>query len=247
MNSYAISISNLTRRFGSRTALQDINLDIPCGEIFGYLGSNGAGKTTTIRILLGLLSATSGSVRVLGLDPHTQGVEVRARSGALLEHTGLYERLSAFENLDFYGRIWRLPAPVRTRRIQELLESIDLWDRKNEIIREWSRGMKQKLAVARALIHQPELVFLDEPSSGLDPLAAVALRDDLHKLVMQHKVTVFLTTHNLAEAEKLCSQVAVLHQGQLLASGTPAEIRAITGKNELEDAFLSLVRGEELG
>jgi len=243
MNHYAITLSNLTRRFGSRTALQDINLEIPSGEIYGYLGSNGAGKTTTIRILLGLLSATSGSARVFGLDPQSQGAEVRTRCGALLEHTGLYERLSAYENLNFYGSIWHLSASVRARRIQELLESIELWDRKNEVIRDWSRGMKQKLAVARALIHRPELIFLDEPSAGLDPLAAVALRDDLHRLVNQQKVTVFLTTHNLAEAEKLCSQVAVLHQGHLLASGTPAEIRASTGKDELEEAFLSLVRG----
>jgi ABC-2 type transport system ATP-binding protein len=246
MNTNVISITNLTRQFGDRKALSNINLAIQPGELFGFLGSNGAGKTTTIRILLGLLPPTSGKVTVLGFDPQTHGAEIRTRCGALLEHTGLYERLSAYENLDFFGRIWHLPTQQRARRVQELLESIELWDRRNEVIREWSRGMKQKLAVARTLIHKPELIFLDEPSAGLDPLAAVSLRDDLHRLVQTEKVTVFLTTHNLAEAEKLCSQVAVLHQGQLLASGTPAEIKAQTGKNELEEAFLSLVQAERI-
>ena len=244
MNTTAIQIKNLTRRFGELTALNDISLEIPQGEIFGFLGSNGAGKTTTIRILLGLLPATSGEIRVLGFDPKTQATQIRTSSGALLEHTGLYERLSAWENLDFYGRIWHMPNLERGKRIQSLLESIELWERRNEVIREWSRGMKQKLAVARALIHKPELVFLDEPSAGLDPLAAVTLRDDLKRLVELERVTVFLTTHNLAEAEKLCRQVGVLHRGRLLDCGTPAEISARTGKSELEEAFLSLVRAE---
>lgn len=245
MNPFTINTQNLTRRFGERLALNNVSFQVNTGEIFGYLGSNGAGKTTTIRILLGLLPPTSGNLTVLGMDPVSQSTEIRSRCGALLEHTGLYERLSAYENLDFYGRIWRLPSAARFKRIQELLESIGLWERRNEVIREWSRGMKQKLAVARALIHRPELVFLDEPSAGLDPLAAVALRDDLHKLVQQEKVTVFLTTHRLDEAEKLCDHVAVLHNGLLLASGTPADIKAQTGKNELEEAFLNLVRTQE--
>lgn len=244
MNKEIITISHLTRQFGDRKALNDISLAIHPGEIFGFLGSNGAGKTTTIRILLGLLMPTSGDVQVFGLGPQTHGAEIRTRSGALLEHTGLYERLNAYENLDFYGRIWHLSAAQRAHRVQELLESIDLWDRRNEVIREWSRGMKQKLAVARTLVHKPELVFLDEPSAGLDPLAAVSLREDLHKLVQTEKVTVFLTTHNLAEAEKLCSQVAVLHNGRLLSCGTPAKVKALTGKDELEEAYLSLVQGQ---
>jgi ABC-2 type transport system ATP-binding protein len=244
MNQNVISITNLTRQFGSHKALTEVNLTLQAGDLFGFLGSNGAGKTTTIRILLGLLSPTSGEVRVLGFDPQTHGADIRLRSGALLEHTGLYERLSAYENLDFYARIWRLSKLQRACRVQELLESIELWDRRNEVIREWSRGMKQKLAVARALIHKPELVFLDEPSAGLDPLAAVSLREDLQKLVQTEKVTVFLTTHNLAEAEKFCTHVAVLHHGMLLANGTPAELKSLTGKNELEDAYLSLVQAE---
>ena len=132
MNQNAISISNLTRQFGDIKALNNITLTIQSNEIFGFLGSNGAGKTTTIRILLGLLPPTTGQVRVIGFDPKTQGTEIRTRCGALLEHTGLYERLSAYENLDFYGRIWHLPTQQRAHRIQELLESIELWDRRNE-------------------------------------------------------------------------------------------------------------------
>jgi ABC-2 type transport system ATP-binding protein len=245
MNTSIIQTNHLCRRFGDITALKDVSLDIPAGSIFGYLGLNGAGKTTTIRILLGLLPPTSGKVSVLGLDPATHAAEIRAHSGALLEHTGLYERLSAWENLDFYGRIWHITAPQRGRRIQELLESIGLWERRSESIQDWSRGMKQKLAVARALIHRPELVFLDEPSAGLDPLAAVSLREDLQRLVNHEKVTVFLTTHRLDEAEKLCSQVAILHNGVLLAGGSPEEIKQQTGKAGLEEAFISLVREPE--
>ena len=143
MNQNAIEINHLTRTFGHLTAIDDISLEIPHGEIFGFLGSNGAGKTTTIRILLGLLSPTSGIVHVMGFDPLTQGEEVRANSGALLEHNGLYERLTAYENLDFFGRIWKLPAKIRANRVKQLLESIHLWERRNECIREWSRGMKQ--------------------------------------------------------------------------------------------------------
>jgi ABC-2 type transport system ATP-binding protein len=246
MSNNVIEVNQLTRKFGELTALDNISLEISNGEIFGYLGSNGAGKTTTIRILLGLIAPTSGQVRVLGLDPQTQGDEIRTHSGALLEHTGLYERLTALENLDFYGRIWKLPEPYRLQRIQQLMESVHLWDRRNEVIREWSRGMKQKLAVVRTLIHKPQLVFLDEPSSGLDPLAAANLRDDLRSLVDQERVTVFLTTHHLTEAEQLCNQVAILNNGIILTSGKPREIISQTGKTNLEEAFLSLIRAEEI-
>jgi ABC-2 type transport system ATP-binding protein len=155
------------------------------------------------------------------------------RSGALLEHHGLYERLSAAENLDYYGRIWHLSKADREKRIRELLEPLDLYKRRDEPIGRWSRGMKQKLAVARTLMHRPELIFLDEPTAGLDPVASAALRDDLMTLVSKEGVTIFLTTHNLAEAEKLCNQVAVINRGQLLANGSPAELRSRTSAPRL--------------
>ena len=220
-----IHTENLTRDFKSVRAVDKLSLDIPAGIVFGFLGPNGSGKTTTIRLLLGLLEPTQGHAEVLGFDTRTQADAVRERTGALLEHNGLYERLTAEDNLDFYGRIWHLSKSERQTRIQELLTHIGLWDRRKEIVHEWSRGMKQKLAVARALLHRPELVFLDEPTAGLDPIASTALRNDLASLAAHEGVTVFVTTHNLNEAERLCNQVAVIRKGQLLAMGHPDELR----------------------
>ena len=234
MTDIAIHTENLSRDFGSIRAVDGLSLSIPAGSIFGFLGPNGAGKTTTIRLLLGLLEPTAGRAQVLGCDTRTQADEIRTRSGALLEYTGLYERLSAEDNLDFYGRIWRLPTAERQARIAELLEHIGLWDRRKEMVSGWSRGMRQKLAVARALLHRPSLVFVDEPTAGLDPVAAAALRDDLAALAEKEGVTVFLTTHNLVEAERLCNQVGVINRGKLIAVGHPDELRAKSGGLRVE-------------
>jgi ABC-2 type transport system ATP-binding protein len=229
----AIQTNQLTRSFGDLKAVDRLTLEIPRGTVFGFLGPNGSGKTTTIRLLLGLLDADQGSAQVLGFDMKKQPEEVRVRCGALLEHHGLYERLSAAENLDYYGRIWRMSKADREKRIRELLEPLDLFDRRSESIGRWSRGMKQKLAVARTLMHHPELIFLDEPTAGLDPVASSALREDLSTLVAQEGVTIFLTTHNLAEAEKLCDQVGVINHGQLLAVGSPSDLRSKTSAPRL--------------
>lgn len=215
-------------------AVDHLDLEVPSGQVFGFLGPNGAGKTTTIRLLLGLLEPTAGQAEVLGMNIRTQAGEIRSRTGALLEHPGLYERLSAEDNLDFYGRIWRMPAAARRARIQELLTHVDLWDRRKERVGTWSRGMRHKLAVAEALLHGPELLFLDEPTAGLDPIAAAALDRDLSSLAAREGVTVFLTTHNLAEAEKLCRQVGVIRLGKLLAVGSPDELRARESAPRLE-------------
>lgn len=229
----AIQTTQLTRSFGNLKAVDRLTLEIPRGTVFGFLGPNGSGKTTTIRLLLGLLEAEQGSAQVLGFDTKRQPDEVRARCGALLEHHGLYERLSAADNLDYYGRIWHMSKSDREKRIRELLEPVDLYERRGEPIGRWSRGMKQKLAVARTLMHRPELIFLDEPTAGLDPVASSALREDLSTLVAQEGVTIFLTTHNLAEAEKLCNQVGVINHGQLLAVGSPAALRSKTSAPRL--------------
>jgi ABC-2 type transport system ATP-binding protein len=230
----AIRTEDLTREFGPLRAVDGVTLEVASGSIFGFLGPNGSGKTTTIRLLLGLLEPTRGSATVLGHDTRTEAGAVRERCGALLEHSGLYERMTAHENLAFYARVWHLAEPDRERRIRELLDGLGLWDRRHEIVGSWSRGMKQKLAVARALLHRPALVFLDEPTAGLDPIAAAALRDDLTGLARQEGVTVFLTTHNLAEAEKLCDQVAVIRAGRLLASGRPDELRSQARRDRME-------------
>ncbi len=253
MPDLAIDTHQLTRDFatdgGTLRALDALTLSVPAGLVFGFLGPNGSGKTTTIRLLLGLLEPTAGGATVLGHDVGQQAQAIRERAGALLEHAGLYERLSAEDNLDFYGRVWRLPRAERQARQKEVLTHFGLWDRRKEIVGTWSRGMKQKLAVARTIFHRPSLIFLDEPTAGLDPVAAAALRDDLAALVAREGVTVFLTTHNLVEAEKLCGRVAVIRQGKLLAVGHPDELRAGGGRPHVDvigrgftDAMLAALR-----
>ncbi len=236
MNQYAIETEDLTRMFGPVRAVDHMTMHVPPGIVFGFLGPNGSGKTTTIRLLLGLLEPTAGQANVLGCDVRRQADEIRQKSGALLEFNGIYERLSAEDNLEFYGRVWRMPTGERKARIKELLTHMDLWDRRRELAGTWSRGMKQKLAVARALLHRPKLIFLDEPTAGLDPVAAAALRDDLASLVQQEGVTVFLTTHNLAEAEKLCQQVGVIRNGKLLSVGPLDQLRRGSDKPRLQIA-----------
>jgi len=239
----------LTRTFGETRALDGLTLEVPRGVVFGFLGPNGSGKTTTIRLLLGLLEPTSGTAEVLGHDTGRGAPAIRERCGALLEHAGLYERLTAAENLELFGRFWRLAPGARRARIEELLCGLGLWERRNDVVDGWSRGMKQKLAIARALLHRPELVFLDEPTAGLDPLAAAALRDQIAALAAREGVTVFLTTHNLAEAERLCAQVGVVRGGRLLAVGPPAQLGASGGTTRVEitgagltDAMVAAVR-----
>jgi ABC-2 type transport system ATP-binding protein len=236
MNYNTIECKQLGKNFGALRALQNVSMQIPAGSVFGLLGPNGSGKTTTIRLMLGLLQPDAGSVSVFGLDPISQGDAVREQCGALLEHTGLYERLSAEDNLNFYGQIWHMPQRELQARMQELLGKLDLWDRRKELVGNWSRGMKQKLAVARAMLHQPKLVFLDEPTAGLDPVAAAALNNDLLKLVKDEQATIFLTTHNLSEAEKVCNLVGVLRKGQLIAFGGPHTLTQSTG-NAIVDIF----------
>jgi len=234
MKEVVIRTDALTRDFQKTRAVDALSIEVARGTVFGFLGPNGSGKTTTIRMLLGLLEPTSGKADVLGFNVSTESERIRLRSGALLEHPGIYERLSAEDNLEFYGRIWRLPASERRARIKQLLGSFGLWDRRKEIAGTWSRGMKQKLAVARTMLHRPALIFLDEPTAGLDPIAANGLRDQLMTLVHREEVTVFLTTHNLTEAERLCSRVAVIRKGRLLAHGHPDELRTRTGSQKAE-------------
>lgn len=234
MSAPAIYTERLSRCFDTLRAVDELSLRVPAGTVFGFLGPNGSGKTTTIRLLLGLLEPSGGRAEVLGLDTRTRADRIRERTGALLEHAGLYERLSAEDNLRFFGRIWHLPEAECRARIRELLTHFGLWERRAEPAGTWSRGMKQKLAIARALLHRPELVFLDEPTAGLDPVAAVALRADIVALAEREGVTVFVTTHNLAEAEKMCGLLGVVRQGRLLAVGTPAELRARAGEPRLE-------------
>ena len=229
-----IHTEHLCRSFGTIKAVDGLSMDVPAGIVFGFLGPNGAGKTTTVHLLLGLLEPTQGKARVISFDTRSQADEIRNRSGALLEFSGLYERMSAEDNLDLYGRIYRMTGPERKARIKELLTHLNLWDRRKEKVGNWSRGMKQKIAIARALLHRPPLVFLDEPTAGLDPVAAAALHADLTSLVANEGVTVFLNTHNLAEAEKLCAKVGIIRNGKLLTIGSPDELRLRNGGHKVE-------------
>ncbi len=236
MSDIAISTTGLTRDFGRNRAVDDLSLEVAAGTIFGFLGPNGAGKTTTIRLLLGLLEPTAGAARVLGFDVATEPDRVRGGCGSLLEQHGIYDRLTLTDNLEYHGRIWGMDEGHRRRRTEELLRHFNLWDERGQLARTLSRGMKQKLAVARALFGRPPLVFLDEPTAGLDPIAAAALREDLAVLGASDGVTIFLTTHNLVEAEKLCSQVGVIRSGRMLAVGSPRELRDRQGAPRLEIA-----------
>lgn len=232
---FAFETRQLTRQFGPEVrALDNLTLSVPAGIVFGFLGPNGAGKTTTIRLLLGLLEPSSGEAEVLGLNVVTHGKQIRESTGALLEHHGLYERLSAHENLYFFARVAGLQRAEAKARVQELLEQLSLWHRRNDTVGTWSRGMKQKLAIARTLLHRPRLIFLDEPTAGLDPVAAATLRDDLARLSAETGTSIFLTTHNLAEAERLCEYIGVVANGKLLAAGHPDELRAARGGEQIE-------------
>jgi ABC-2 type transport system ATP-binding protein len=219
-----IQTHNLTRCFGENVAVKDLTLEVQAGEIFGFLGHNGAGKTTTVRLLNGIYEPNSGSARVLGLDPQADGPALRAQTGVLTETPSLDERLSAQDSLNYYAELFGLPQAEVQPRIEELLAEFGLTERAKGKVGGFSKGMKQSLALARALIHHPKALFLDEPTASLDPVAARHVHDVVERMVRREGCTVFLCTHNLLEAQRLCDRVAVMEHGQLKAVGTPAEL-----------------------
>ena len=224
MSSSVIQTSSLSRRFGDKDAVDLLTLDVQAGEIFGFLGHNGAGKTTTVRLLNGVLEPTSGGARVLGLDPQAEGPALRAKTGVLTETPSLDERLTARDNLSIYADLYNVPRVDVSGRVNSLLSEFELADRADEKVGGYSKGMKQRLALARALLHKPELLFLDEPTSGLDPVAARHVHGLVENLARREGRTVFLCTHNLVEAQRLCDRVAVLEHGRLVALGTPSDL-----------------------
>lgn len=219
----ALEASGLTRRFGEVTALEDVTFSIPAGQVVGLLGHNGAGKTTTIRLLNGLLSPSAGSARTLGRDPWADGPAVRARSGVLTETPSLDERMTAREALRFWAELWSVPREQIAARIDGLLERFDLTDRADDRVGGYSRGMRQRLALARTLLHDPPLLFLDEPTAALDPIASINVRDMVRGLAGVER-TILLCTHNLAEAQELCDRVIILRRGRIVADGTPEQV-----------------------
>jgi len=224
MPSPVIQTLSLTRRFGEKNAVDHITLDVQAGEIFGFLGHNGAGKTTSVRLLNGVLEPSFGSARVLGLDPQTEGPALRAQTGVLTETPSLDERLTGRDNLCFYADLYSVPRADVQGRVAALLDEFELADRAHEKVGGYSKGMKQRLALARALLHKPQVLFLDEPTAALDPIAARHVHALVKNLARRAGCTVFLCTHNLMEAQKLCDRVAVMEHGRLVALGTPAEL-----------------------
>jgi ABC-2 type transport system ATP-binding protein len=219
----AIETNQLTRAFGSLVAVDDLTLAIPEGTVFGFLGPNGAGKTTTVRLLSALIAPTRGSATVAGYRLGEQNEAIRQSVGLLTETPGLYDRLSAWQNLLFFAALYGLTAERAASQVERYLHLLDLWDRRDDKVGGFSKGMRQKLAIARALLHEPKIIFLDEPTSGLDPEAARVVRDFIKQLRTEGR-TIFLTTHNLPEADELCDLIGVF-RSRLLRLGAPANLR----------------------
>jgi ABC-2 type transport system ATP-binding protein len=245
MNEIAIRTEQLTRRFGTLTAVDSVDLRVNAGQFFGFLGPNGAGKSTTIKMLTGLLAPTSGRMELLGLDFQRNPIDVKRQIGVVPEGMGLFERLTGSEYLHFVGRMYGLDGATTEKRTAELLEFMQLADREKTLIADYSHGMQKKLALAAAVIHGPRILFLDEPFEGVDALAAGALKALLGRMT-ERGVTIFLTSHVLEIVERLCSHVAIIHQGRLVAQGSLEELRAgipgVEGEQKtLEQIFLSIV------
>jgi len=221
---HAIVIEHLSHRFNSRYALKDLSYEVRQGEIFALLGPNGAGKTTTIRLVNGLYTPTSGRINVLGMDSVRQGSQIRQQTGVLTETSALYERLSARENLLFFGRLYGVPESLLLKKTDEILQFFGLKNRESERAGAYSKGMKQRLALARAFLTHPRILFLDEPTSSLDPESTQQVHELIESLCRQEENTVFLCTHRLEEAERLADRVAILNSGRLLALGSLPEL-----------------------
>lgn len=228
----AIVTEQLTRIFGAHAAVDHVDLCVPTGAVYGILGPMGAGKSTLVRLLLGLVPPTSGAAWMMGYNVRTNADSIRARTGVVLQSPGLYENLSAVENLDLYARIWHLPAAERSARIRELLQHVDLWEKRNERVGDWSTGMKHKLAILRALVHRPALLILDEPTASLDAADQEILSDDLTILAHQEGVTVLVTTRDPKEAA-LCDEVAIMHHGRIVMRGAPQSLGGENAPNRV--------------
>jgi ABC-2 type transport system ATP-binding protein len=246
-----IRVRDLTKTFGEVTAVGGVTFDVEPGEIFAFLGPNGAGKTTTIQMLTTLLRPTSGSIAIDGLDPATRPLEVRRRFGIVFQDPSLDHELTARENMDLHGVLYHVPRRVRAERIRTLLTLFELWGRRDDRVKTFSGGMKRRLEIARGLLHTPKVLFLDEPTLGLDPQSRNQLWTHVSRLNEAEGVTVFLTTHYMDEAERVAHRIAVIDHGRVVAQGTPGELKRQTGTDSLERAFLALtgtsIREESAG
>jgi ABC-2 type transport system ATP-binding protein len=229
-----ITIENLTKKFDEVTAVEGLSFQVKEGEVFGFLGPNGAGKTTTIRMLCCLISKTSGNARIADyqIGKATDSLQIRKMIGLVPDNVGLYDDLTAFENLDFYGKLYECPERRRRENIERFLKMLELWERRDARAGSFSKGMKQKLALARALIHEPKILFMDEPTANLDPESSKTVRDFILELGKQGK-TIFLNTHNLDEAQRVCDRIGII-KTKLLTVGTPEQLRESLSKPRTE-------------
>lgn len=244
-----IYVSQLTKIFGTFTAVNNITFSVKQGEIFAFLGPNGAGKTTTIKMLTTLLNPTSGKITINTFDVVKQQDDVRKSFGIVFQDQSLDDELTAYENMEFHGVLYNIPKITREKRIEELLHFVELWDRKDHLAKTFSGGMKRRLEIARGLLHHPKIFFLDEPTSGLDPQTRNHIWSYVRNLVKKEGITIFFTTHYLEEAEEYADTINIMDQGKIMAQGTTKELLEKTKTNTLEKAFLSItgndIREEE--
>ena len=244
-----IEVKNLTKKFGDFTAVKDVSFSVEKGNIFAFLGPNGAGKSTTIKMLTTLLTPTSGELFIDGNDVKKNPRDVRRSFGIVFQDPSLDDELTAYENMEIHAVLYGVKKEVRRERIQQLLEFVELWDRKKSLVKEFSGGMKRRLEIARGLLHHPKVLFLDEPTIGLDPQTRNHMWKYLSDLNKSEGVTVFFTTHYMEEAERIANHIAVIDHGNIIAKGTVEELKTQTGTKSLEEAFLKLtgrdIREEE--
>jgi ABC-2 type transport system ATP-binding protein len=246
-----IKVENLVKRFGELAAVDDVSFEVKRGEVFAFLGPNGAGKTTTIKMLTTLLRPTSGRVELDGLDPVAKRDEVRKRFGVVFQDPSLDQDLTAWENMEIHGVLYGVPRKVRRERAEELLKLFELWERRDALVKTYSGGMRRRLEIARGLLHTPKVLFLDEPTLGLDPQSRNQMWTHVKKLNESDQVTVFLTTHYMDEAERVADRISVIDHGRIVATGSPRELKEQTQTDSLEGAFLALtgttIRDEAAG
>lgn len=244
-----IEVKNLVKQFGDFTAVDHISFEIKKGEIFAFLGPNGAGKSTTIKMLTTLLRPTSGTITLDGHSPADDPEEVRRSFGIVFQDPSLDDELTAKENMEFHGVLYGVPSKLRKQRIEELMKFVELWDRRNSLVKEFSGGMKRRLEIARGLLHHPKVIFLDEPTLGLDPQTRNHMWTYLQDLNKKEGITVFFTTHYMEEAARIAQRIAIIDHGKIIAAGTAEDLTKQTQTASLEDAFLKLtgnvIREEE--
>lgn len=244
-----IQVNDLFKKYKDFVAIDHISFDVKKGQVFAFLGPNGAGKTTTIKILTTLLKPTSGEVKLANIDPTKDQDAARRSFGIVFQDPSLDEELTAFENMELHGVLYKVPEKLRQERTEELLKMMELWERKDELVKNFSGGMKRRLEIARSFLHHPKILFLDEPTLGLDPQTRNYIWDYIKNINKKEQTTVFFTTHYMEEAERAAEEIAIIDHGKIIAQGSPKDLEKQTNTNSLEDAFLALtgkaIREEE--